>query len=242
MSETNIEFDDDEYDDDAMMGAYDPPLQDDLDPWDNITWAQIMASPFVDQVEHPLLGSVLPKSIIHDELGAALDKLDGIKPVDVVDTFFYRDYLNSSILRFVDDDARNDIYDLAVAEGCIPVLDSTHSRQMSSNTFCGFDVGGGCGGAGGDGRVGEDYEPDLTFEEQLDQERAQFEARQRQRKKKLTFKPKTKTLFKQQLDAQIHTVDMLRKSLETIRNEHVLAFQKVELAKAETALQQLLTR
>lgn len=239
MSETKLEFDDDEYDD-AMMGAYDPSIQDDLDPWYNITWAQIMASPFVDQVEHPLLGGVLPKSIIHDELGAALDKLDGTKPMDVVDTFFYRDYLNPSILRFVDDDARNDIYDLAVAERCIPVLDSTHSRQMSSDTFCVFDMGGG--GAGGDGRVGEDYEPDLTFEEQLDQERAQFEARQRQRKKKLTFKPKTKTLFKQQLDAQIHTVDMLRNSLEMIRNEHVLAFQKVELAKAETALQQLLTR
>lgn len=95
-------------------------------------WADVLADPTIVFLEHPTMSALVLKQTMHDELGPVLTQLDGVTLGDVVDTFYVRDPIDSRALRFCDEDAKLDILDWAIEEGCLPALGSAKPVGMTS--------------------------------------------------------------------------------------------------------------
>lgn len=91
------------------------------------TWTRALADPSISLMEHPVMPILLTKDEMEDELGPVLAYLDGSTMCDTVHMFYRRDSVDASILRFCDEDAKMDIFDWAVDEGCLPHLHQIHS-------------------------------------------------------------------------------------------------------------------
>lgn len=95
--------------------------------WRNVLWSDIHNT--VDSVEHPLLGSYLPKDLYLLEFGAVFDAMQGLAMDEYVDFYFERDSVHSSTLRFVGDNERLDFYDWAVELGCSSSVEETRTGE-----------------------------------------------------------------------------------------------------------------
>ena len=87
-----------------------------------MTWRMVLEDESIASLQHPLIPTLVDKHEYDRQFGAVMSKLDGHTLYDVVNTFFARDCVNTSALRFVDSDAQADIVDWAVDEGCLPSL------------------------------------------------------------------------------------------------------------------------
>jgi hypothetical protein len=115
--------------------------------WRQVTWIQVLNDVTITALEHPFLNTTMSKEIMGDEFGAVLTQLDGATLSDFVDFFYRRDPVDPSILRFIGETERADIFDWAVEEGCAPPLgrihDGTHQMILSSSAPARLSTRGG---------------------------------------------------------------------------------------------------
>lgn len=76
----------------------------------------------VDEIEDPLTGQPLERTLFFETYIAVLKTLDGSDMMSYVSMWFMRSPLNTSQLRFRDDDARSDWLNEAINTGSIPSL------------------------------------------------------------------------------------------------------------------------
>jgi len=192
------------------------------------SWQDVLANPTIELLEHPIQPHLVSKHDIHEELGKILDQLDGSTMGDVVSTFYKQDPVNSSVLRFCDNDAKLDILDWAIEEDCLPPLGT--SSPPTPHTTSDSE---------------EDFEKELEaeiarvrLEEVTKKERAK-QARTHAPKQK-TRKPRAPILT--QIAGRRKALGKMRDKLDQIVNERVYQHMLAKIAKAEASLHTLIEK
>jgi hypothetical protein len=190
------------------------------------TWARVLLDPTISLVEHPVMPVLMTKDEINTELGPVLAQLDGSTMCDTVHIFYRRDSVEPSILRFCDEDAKMDILDWAVDEGCLPPLHQIH--------------------LGDDVSVSSSPPKHAYPTEELAEELARVRRQTAdQHRQKCTRDAPMHTIRKHsasilaQINRQTKALVEMRANINKVVNEGVKAFLAPKLAKAESVLQEL---
>ncbi len=86
----------------------------------HIVWNDVLSDETYTTFEHPMNGSSITKKLYHDTYGKILDQLDGSAMSLFVDFWFERSVLDSGLMRFKDDDLRQDFMDWIQEEDIEP--------------------------------------------------------------------------------------------------------------------------
>lgn len=107
---------------------------------DKTYWSIAIQSTKFLQFEDPITGTLLDKIKYNEIYGKVCELLMGDDNYDFcVETFFASNPINNGSWHFVDEDARLDLYDIAVEEGILPPLKEIHEgesekeRRMRNN-------------------------------------------------------------------------------------------------------------
>ena len=112
--------------------------------WKNITWQCVLNDSSITTLEHPLLNVAMDKYEFENEFRKVLEMIDGYTMADYIEFYFIKDKLNSSHLRFNDEESKEDFYDWAVELGCVLSLKETvegetneeKENERSNYTVC----------------------------------------------------------------------------------------------------------
>ena len=86
------------------------------------TWELTSQDNTINSIEHPLTEWCMPKQEFFNTFKNVCVLLNGETMSDYVSFFFKRDVINSSHLKFTDNDAKMDFLDWAIEEKCLPSI------------------------------------------------------------------------------------------------------------------------